>query len=239
MLNKIMKKGVLVLTFALIAIIIAQVTVMFFPYFEVQPIASRRDEVTELTKFSLQEYVWTDTETITNVFVERDKDWFYNTTNAIVTKGQVEENLEWLNEHYDEKAMEKIESGKKITKKNAEKAVMVDVNDDLVDLALVDAFALIALIMIAMELKHFFSKYQLPSRKAWIVLSHVLVIVWGIFTFLAFNQNCPVLSDEAVINPMIRTLCIVFSCVGLGVEALRLALAFITRTRYKKVQAVY
>lgn len=237
MLNNVMKKGLLILTIAMIVLIVAQMAMLFVPYFELTPQPTRKEPNPVSTKYSIQNLVWTDTETMVKVIMDKDVDDEVERVNEMVKNGTIRENLAELEQTYPEHVIERLLDGKKIKQKDVETVVKEGLNDDLVDLALVNAFSIIGIIMMLMELKHQFSKYRLASRSAWIVLSHFFSLVWGLFGVLVFTTNCPTL--DLGYNQVIVTVCMVIGIVGLALEVIRLALAVLTRTRYKKVKAVF
>lgn len=237
MLNNVMKKGLLILTIAMIVLIIAQAVMLFIPYFELTPQPTRKEPNPVSTKYSIQNFTWTHTEEMIETIMEKDVDDEVERVNEMVKNGTIQENLEELQQTYPEHVVERLLSGKKIKQKDVETVVKESLNDDLVDLALVNAFCIIAVIMLLMELKHHFSKYRLATRGTWIVLSHFCCLVWGIFGVFVFTSTCPTL--ELGYNQIVSTVCMVIAIVGLVVEVIRLVMAFLTRTRYKKVKAVY
>ena len=69
-----LKKVTLILSIALIVILLAQFAVMCLPYFELTPVATRKNPNPVPTKYSLQNYAWTDCEEMSKVFDNKKSD---------------------------------------------------------------------------------------------------------------------------------------------------------------------
>lgn len=103
-----------------------------------------------------------------------------------------------------------------------------NINDYVMDLVLVNVFALISLIFLVFEIKHIFTNHKTAGTIAVKIFSNIACLFWGaqsVYTFLCADIL-------AYGNTTIQYICLGISGVGAAVVLARAVITFVNRTRY-------
>lgn len=104
------------------------------------------------------------------------------------------------------------------------------INDYVTDMILANAFAVISLIFLIVELKHIFQNYKVGGAKAVKLLSNIFCIAWAAQSVYAFLTAD--IFSYCVAGSPVQTIEIGISVAAAVVVLVRAVIAFVGRTRY-------
>ena len=213
--NKLIKTSILVVSILTILLIIGQFVIMCMPYVNVWPVREAYEDPQQPPRdMSLMDICWLKTEDfLEDVTACRYKVGGDN-FNPIYEYGQ----------HYMSKNVFKI-------------------NDFVIDVVLINLFAVVALIFLIISVKNQITNYHYGAANFVKIMAAVFTVVWGVFGISAFTNGW-ILSLGQIIkanytSTTVPMLCLVTSIAAVVLGLYTLVMSYVTRTRYKVVKPNY
>lgn len=114
------------------------------------------------------------------------------------------------------------------------------INDFVIDVVLVNAFAIVSLIFLIFALKNLITDYKFGAAPFVKVAAPVCTIIWGGWGVYTFTNGWILQLGDIINanfqNATVAPLCLITSIVAIALGVINLLLVFITRTRYKVVK---